>query len=234
MLKKVIKILSLAILFPPAFVIAESGGSIVGDGGYAVLCRSGLQSPLLPEVRRVELLDLTEAQIEKKQEGQTNLGPETSSAAILFEVASERLRVRLNLSEPELEKVAFAGREFLRLQSDPWSGFDRVMNEEVLKVRDIQLSQTVERMLRRRGCSISPIVVRPNLHSSRSESSRKACALMRAQSDFCFFTDRRLFRELSNSHKACLALHESLRYLPPQLRPSDDQRLRTAVAEICL
>jgi hypothetical protein len=213
----------------------DSGASIVGDGGYAVVCSSGIRSPLVPEIRSVELLDLFEAQLnEKTNSTRVALGKESESAVSLFALIIERLGLRLNISDSELNTVARAGQEFLRLQSDPWSSFSRISNPQVLRVRGIHLSGSVERALRRKGCYVAPIVVRPKYNALVQSYSQRACQLMKAQSGYCFFTDRELFRELKNSHKACLALHEALRYLPETLRPRNDQELRLAVAEVCL
>lgn len=233
--KEKIKILVFSIfsfLVWPVFGGEGGGSSTVGDGGFALVCKAGLKNRQV----RAELLDLYEAQIlsgQRKTTRKTTLGSNGESPQQLLNVALERLFVKFSLTEEEALKVSQAAQQLLQKTMDPWAGGVGLNINHHIIARDISLDARVYRAATADGCEIQAVVVRP----TRSEEARRRftryCGYRGLSFENCFFVDKKIFRDLSSGHKACLALHESLRYLPERLRPADDEEVRKTVAEIC-
>lgn len=222
----------LSFLVLPALGGEGGGSSTVGDGGFALVCKAGLRGRQV----RAELLDLYEAQILSGQRNTTTktaLGSNRESPQRLLSVALERLFLKIHVTPEEALRVKSAGQALLKKTMDPWAGGVGLNINQHIVARDIDIDARVYNAAKADGCEITAVVIRPSRDLEERRRWTRYCAYRGLDFENCFFMDKKIFRDLSSGHKACLAVHESLRYLPELLRPVDDADLRRTVAEIC-
>lgn len=228
MILKIFTCVMMTFFVLPASAGQGGGSSTVGDGGFAVVCFAGLKYKQV----RAELLDLFEEKVLTQERKKVTLGNGANPEPLL-EVALRRLQKKTSLTEREFSKVSWAAFSFLRDAQDPWMSGARIGTNDFVRAQDILLDKRVYSQANSRGCRIAPVAIRPAQVGTNRINYERLCRARGLSFEDCFFIDNSIYKDLSASHRACLALHESLRYLPESLRPRSERQLRKIVAEIC-
>lgn len=214
-----------AIIFTGLFAAAGgTGGAVtVGDGGFGVICPKGAHDTT------VQLLDLFEAEALGRPSVPFFAGKRLKDKV---RVAVERVRQRLGLSAEQTHELAYAAERFMRFPYDPWqkgtaSNYSYFLRGEWPTVR-----VKVYEEMQRRGCRLETIVVRPTDEEPGRDVYRSICSQNVAGFEYCFLTNSSLYRKMDNDARACLILHEALRFLPG-VHFHDEENMRVFAASIC-
>jgi hypothetical protein len=195
---------------------SSGGGTTVGDGGHVILCNG-----------KYELFDLFENRINSGKPSAVSLasGP-NSTLNDMIQTGLARIQRRFLLNEKEMYRVERATKMF-RLNSQtmvsigwPYDGG--------LSANDLLVSAKVASNIRASDCRVELAAIRPPINSF----FEPICRNNLSELEYCFIIDSELTMFLNREQKACLILHESLRFLPDTKRLSEAQ-LRLTTSQIC-
>ena len=202
--------------------VAFGGGTTVGDGGHIVICGS-----------KAEVLDIYERRI-LVGPSEINFGNENMTLQQMKDVGLARVRARFKLTNQEFEKVATAATMLLNSPVDPWVDESDPLTY-FLQTKSISIEQAVYNSIKQNYCEIDIVAIKPpkELPQKIHDIYDNICAKKHLAREDCFFVSQAAFSWLTKKQKACLAIHESLRYLPANISFVDERSMRRAVAEIC-
>ncbi|AGH94257.1 hypothetical protein [Pseudobdellovibrio exovorus] len=226
--------LMLALMLGMAFSFsawAEEGATTVGDGGHVVICKT-------PEGWSAgRLLDLFEAEVLGKSVI-FDLGSEELSIIDKVSLGLSRAQETLNLKSGEINSMLSVAERFLKFPYDPWK---RAKTENggavyAIKAKDPLVSRQVYYELERRNCYVDTVVIHPDFSDRRSQQTKtyeNICLANVIGLRQCFLTNTRHLRTMSSDEKACLVIHETLRFLPQSKSFKKDSDLRRMTYQIC-
>lgn len=217
--------------------IGGGGATTVGDGGHLVICETS-----------VDVLDVYERRLLVGRSEIDFGDDETMSIEQMKDVGLARMRSRFKLTEQEFEKIAMAAYMFLKFPVNPWanvkdpwrswidpwnSGTDPF--EYFLQTKDITVSKLVYDSIKKNYCEIDIAAIKPpkELPKNLDDVYDDICHRSHLARENCFFVSKDAFSMLTKKQKACLAIHESFRYLPENKAFVDEIQMRRAVADIC-
>ncbi|WP_148284905.1 hypothetical protein [Pseudobdellovibrio exovorus] len=206
-----------------------SGATTVGDGGHVVVCYDNSQSK-----KEVQLLDLFEMEA---------LGYPTTFALGNAQVplankvwmGMTRLQSHLGLSNAEVDEMVYAADRFMRFPYDPWETGMRSFFGYFLQAKPVEVRRSVFDEMERRGCRLEVAVIRPDLDAERAstENYKSICSRSFAGFHYCFLMNTDLIRKMDKDQKACLIIHEVLRFLPKEKKIQSERALRRHTYYAC-
>lgn len=199
-----------------------SGATTVGDGGHAVVCYNKSEGR-----KEVQLLDL----FEMEAFGYTtvfDLGPSTIPLSSKVWMGVRRLKNHMGLSDAEVKEMVYAADRFMRFPFDPWEAGYGSFFGYFLQAKPVQVKKRVFDEIKRRGCYLDVLVIRPDLDAERTstENYKSICSRNFAGFQYCFLMNRDLLRKMNKDQQACLIIHEILRFLPKEKKFKDERELR--------
>lgn len=200
---------AILVLVFPLFSFAHGGAGTVGDGGHGVTCG-----------RNVELLDIYE---HRKANEQITLNPRMSLPTMIA-VLTYRLENDSRFAGQDFTEFNNALKNFRDSTPVPFE-FNVSDWEYRLQTRKPQLSQEVMDRMKADSCRLTPVAVR-GYSDKFTQPSARICD----GEGYCFIVNSRLYRRFSKANKACLFIHEALRFLP---QPLSENELRRVTFEIC-
>jgi hypothetical protein len=205
----------LTLITSHSYAQSNGGGTTVGDGGHVIYCNG-----------KYELFDLYEYRINSSTPARVTLNNgKSANLNQLVENGMARIQNRFNLTENEFYRVKRAAQ---MLFLDSQSADQSWMNSWSFSARGMLVSRAVSDSIQRMKCTVEQAVVRPPL----TNYFLQICRNTLSEFEYCFLTSHELFSLLKREQKACLAIHESLRFLPADKRLSEEN-LRITAAEIC-
>lgn len=211
-------VITFLVLFNFQLHASGGGASTVGDGGHVVVCGN-----------QIELLDIYERNI-LFGSSSISLGDENLSQTDLVQEGLNRIISRFNLTPETASPIVSATKMFLRFPFDPWKLPGK---NGLLQTQKINMYRPVNDHIIQKNCWIDIVVIRPKVEGNVQNFLEELCDQNYSEHEFCFFTKREHYRRLTKQQRACLVVHESLRYLPLESRISDELVLRQTAAEIC-
>lgn len=227
---KNIKILIVSILFSTS-AFAGEGATTVGDGGHVVICKTenGWTDG--------RLLDLFEKEVLGK-DVILSLGNEDLSLLQKIRIGVLRAQTALDLNSAEANDLLVASERFIKFPYDPWKRAKTANGGAVylIKAKDPLVSRQVYKELQRRNCYVDTVVIHPdfsNRNLSTTKTYENICLGNVLGLRQCFLTNTRHVKAMSLDEKACLVIHEALRFLPQTKRFKKDSDLRQMTFQIC-
>lgn len=196
--------------------MAEGGATTVGDGGHVIMCKG-----------KPELFDLFEYRVNTSQNRPVTLG-ESKSANLndMINTGVARIAKRFALTQAETARVKRATKMLLldgsTTDNKGW------LQHWAISAHSLKVSEQVAAQINLNRCSVDLAVIRPPLN----EYFQSICSHNFSEFEYCFIVFPEPFQFLKREQRACLALHESLRFLPPG-KQLDEKNLRMVTAQIC-
>lgn len=204
---------------------AGSGGaSVVGDGGYIVKCDRGFFKS--PQIYFFDLYEFNTTQGEQPVTLGRNL-----SLKDKVQVGLDRISARFGLDSVQTETLKRAARLIYGLSYDPWLRRD-VPSIWDLGVKSVLTDNAVGNRLAAERCELIAAVLRLTPENSGS-IFRDVCQKGTVSEKLCLIKNTKAYDRLNNDDKACLIIHESLRYLPVEKALPSERALREVTGQIC-
>lgn len=208
---------------------ANGGVTTIGDGGIVAVCSSHMSR----SEPKLFFLDLLEAKIAGRPYV-ADFEDVTVSLDKKVDTALSRLKLRLQLSEHDLQQVRSVTSVLLRLHFDPTNLYKfSDQHAQIFRVSNIHTSSKVIRFLKKNRCVLMAAVVRFAEPQLSSPDIQYLCEKSPGGTDLCFLTNSSVYFRLPQNERACLILHEALRYLPDHKKPKTEAQLRSWTADIC-
>lgn len=213
------------------FLIASTafgeGATTVGDGGHVVICDSASGAPV------VQLLDLFEAEV-RGHETQILLGSPRMALLDKVRIGLDRIKPGLQLSDAEIKQLMFAAERFVHFPYDPWLRAKNGGSVYIIKAQDPMVSPQVYSAFVRKKCRLDTVVIHPD-HENRQQRRIYENICMAGINGIknCFLTNTRYLKVMNSDEKACLVLHETLRFLSKEKRFRRDSDLRSMTVFAC-
>lgn len=209
--------------------LANGGVTTIGDGGLVAIC------PFTTSKADVRLyfFDLLEAQ-KTGTPYRTTFGDVSLGLPKKVAIGMERIKGRLQLTDDDLRAARQVAAVLMQLQFDPTKLYPYANQHDfVFKVHSVRTSPRVYHFLKKRRCQLNVAIARFTRAQITSPEIRDLCSRSPGGIDLCFLTNRDIYFRLTQDERACLILHESLRYLPESKKPRSENELRSLAAQIC-
>lgn len=196
------------------------GASLVGDGGHVVTCD-----------RNTDLFDIYEYRLINNPNAQITLGQ--GKNADLNEMAMTgilRMKVKFELSETEFFPVKRALKVLLASHNNPW--FKNHTNI-AFEATELRTQKIVNRQIVKDNCHVSTVVIKPPKNLDPYGDFADLCKRNFSELEYCFLVDFDYYSNLDPQQRACLIVHETIRFLPKEKAPLDERALRMTTAQIC-
>lgn len=199
------------------------GATTVGDGGVVVKCHG----------QDLQILDLFE---QKVLSGDKEITLDKDDNKVQRKVADglARIQQRYSLTEDEMKPIRRAADQFMRFPYDPFHDGSASFYGYFLQINKIVVRSEVAQALKDQNCRLETAVIRPPHDGSLSEEYYQGlCGHNFAEYESCFYTNLDLWRALKKDQRACLVIHELLRYLPADKRAPSELEMRAEAADVC-
>lgn len=215
---------SLTCLFLSLDLAASEGATVVGDGGLVVDC--GEEMTLLDLFEKDVLLGSKQITLSRK---------EAASNREMVEEGINRLKNRFHLSDDELKRAKRAAHEFNRMPLfDPWRlHIGKSYHYYFSELPKVTVDKRVYDEIIKKKCILKTVVIRPSRDPLVVDVHKEICSRSLSSFENCFYVNTTIFKKMSKEQRACLIIHEIARYLPSNIRPSDERVLREVVADVC-
>jgi hypothetical protein len=223
-MKSVLMFAGLIIFSLSALASGKGGGATtVGDGGVVVACKG----------QDLQLLDLFEQKVLSGQK-EISLLPAEGSVRQKINDGLNRIQARYNLAENEMAPIRRAAVLFMRFPFDPFHNGLASAYSYFLQIKEVWVRVAVAEALKEQNCRLKVAVIRPPRDGGLNEQYyRELCGHNFAEYEGCFYTNLDIWRSLKRDQRACLVVHEVLRYLPPAKKAATDLEMRQQAADLC-
>lgn len=200
---------------------AQGGATTVGDGGHVVVCRTG------DGWSKGRLLDLFEVEA-VGPDTIFDLGGDRTTLLDKVQIGLARLQPRLGLEAEDIRHMTLAAKKFMRFQYDPWK------DSYTFKAKDPVVRHAVYREFEKYNCYLDTVVIHPDPEDQdfQRKTYENLCMANGKDIRHCFLVNTRYLRTMDQNEKACLTIHEVLRFLPEgkKIRREADLRRNTYYA----
>ena len=214
-------LITLAVFLFTATAFSIEGGTTVGDGGFAVACSD-----------RIEILDLYEHRF-FNGEYRITLDQNGDSIKEMVGEGLNRIKNKYSLNEQQHQLMQTAAYKLLRFPFDPLHSGLRQMYGFFLQSPKTVVYKNVWKSVQDQRCVLETVIVRPPRTSQHQKVYHSICQHNYSEFEFCFFTNMSIYRRLDRDQRACLVLHEVIRYSDFYKDFKDEIEMRKAIAEIC-
>lgn len=207
----------------PLIQTALAGGTVVGDGGYLVVCKKSLQ-----------FLDVFEGHFYRK----LDISPEYNPGDFNYhdgQTEIDKIASIYRLPEEQIEILRSISKAFFNRHYDPWqrpSSFAFIIPS--LTAKPVHLMNAAADEIRKNKCFISPIAIK--VDQDKDAGAESLCGNFFFSKDKCLLVDQRTFHKLTFLDQKCLFVHEMLRYTPAfkSIAPAREIDLRETTLNLCL
>lgn len=227
------KFLNFFILFSGLFLAHQSfagsngGASVVGDGGYIVICDRGLF-----KIPKITLFDLYEYRVKSGEREITLSGADDIRGKV--KIALDRATTYFHLNPDESARLAKAAVVILGpVPLDPWLSYPKPSDYfwDHLEAQAPLVDAKVLSALQAEKCQLEVTFIKPDYARDTANVYKQLCN--GRGGDFCLLQNSQAFRRLHPDDRACMVLHEALRFLPAEKRPTTEAELRDTTARLC-
>lgn len=219
----ILKVLLITMMTLPFsnLLASEGGATTVGDGGLVVECGS-----------KVELLDLYEHKL-LYGDYKITLDEKGDSVKDMVGVGLERLREKYSLDDSQYKRIKAATVAILRFPYDPWqTPIGRIYSYAIKPPSALVYSYVKDKLLLEK-CKLNTVIIRPPRESKEQYAYERVCNDNFNTFEFCFFTKKSIYIKLSKPERACLVVHEAIRFLKIYDSFENEVQMRASVADIC-
>jgi hypothetical protein len=214
---------------------AGDGGYVIGDGGSIITCIDS---------KKPQLFDLYENAVLEGRSKPVTLGLANNNFSSMVKEALRRITIKYNLNEAETGRIKSFIKDYVEDPFDLWELYLTqtytpvpVVGLYLFNVRSVATEPEVINSVVQHRCSVRIGAINPFSYKEVKKryvaTTRKICSYGWPDIRNCVFQNVKLINEMTKSQRACLIVHESLRFLPEDKRPTSERQLRQDTAEIC-